>query len=98
MRDIRDTLILIFITLFLIIGAGVLYQSYPTNEDQKLLFNLIITVLIIGYVISISFLCVFEYYRNRNLPKEKRNYKITIIIIGMMIITLLFAYIISSFF
>ncbi len=98
MKDFRNALILVFITLFFIMGSGVLYQSFPTKEDQQLLFNYIIKILVTCYAIAIPFLCVFEYIRNKKLPKEKRHYKITIIVLGMMIITLLFACVGGSLF
>ena len=98
MKDIRNALFLMLITLFFIIGAGVLYQFFPTEEDQQLLFKTIVKILIIAYGLVLCFLYLFEYIRNKKLPKEKRSYKITTTVLGMMIITLLFAWVGGSLF
>lgn len=97
MKDFRNALILAFITFIFLFGGGALYQLFPTKEAQQLLFNHIIKILAVGHLLVISLVFISEYIRNRDLPKEERQYKLTTITIGMLFITSLPIYIMSSF-
>ncbi len=97
MKDFKSALTLAFITFIFLFGGGALYQLFSTKEAQQLLFNHIIKILAVGHLLVISLVFVYEYIRNRDLPKEERQYKLTTITIGMLFINLLTIYIISTF-